>query len=379
MSGEENTKGVKGVANDVPGYTGETYPDVFNINGMPKQPKEKKPGQLPEEMIRQFFKEGYMIVEDFFKREELDACREDIKNLVDDLAQKLYDAGKIKKLYRDSGLFERLTLLEKEFPGTNIILHKLGVMPEAVRKLWSNERLLNVVEQLIGSDIMGHPVWNLRTKTPQNEATTVPWHQDAGYLATDSYNVLQPTAWIPLLDTNETNGCLQIAVGGHKKGQVAVHQCCYGGTWYVMLEEDEMAKRLDVDLEKDLKICPIPYGGMLMFNNLLPHQSLPNLSKDVRWSLDLRWQKPQDPLGFYGLKEGVLMRSSKDPNLEIDWESFNAVDRNKKQIEYMTGKEAEEFDTTIQGPWMKKWEIVHVNRHVDAHFSEENSEKWTKA
>ena len=48
---------------------------------------------------------------------------------------------------------------------------------QAFRDLWSNPRLLNVVEQLIGPDIMGHPVWNLRTKTPQNEATTVPWHQ----------------------------------------------------------------------------------------------------------------------------------------------------------------------------------------------------------
>ena len=43
--------------------------------------------------------------------------------------------------------------------------------------MWTNERLLNVIEQLIGPEIAGHPVWNLRTKTPQNEATTVPWHQ----------------------------------------------------------------------------------------------------------------------------------------------------------------------------------------------------------
>lgn len=48
---------------------------------------------------------------------------------------------------------------------------------KAFRDVWSNDRLLNVVEQLIGPDIIGHPVWNLRTKTPQNEATTVPWHQ----------------------------------------------------------------------------------------------------------------------------------------------------------------------------------------------------------
>lgn len=27
----------------------------------------------------------------------------------------------------------------------------------------------------------------------------------------------------------------------------------------------------------------------------------------------------------------------------------------------------EEFDTTIQGPWMKKWQITHMNAHTDAH------------
>ena len=48
---------------------------------------------------------------------------------------------------------------------------------KAYKHAWANERLLNVVEQLIGPDIAGNPVWNLRTKTPQNEATTVPWHQ----------------------------------------------------------------------------------------------------------------------------------------------------------------------------------------------------------
>lgn len=43
--------------------------------------------------------------------------------------------------------------------------------------LWSNEKLLNMVEQIVGPDIIGHPVWNLRVKTPKNDATVVPWHQ----------------------------------------------------------------------------------------------------------------------------------------------------------------------------------------------------------
>lgn len=35
------------------------------------------------------------MVENFFRPEELNACREAIKVLVDDLAKKLHDAGKI--------------------------------------------------------------------------------------------------------------------------------------------------------------------------------------------------------------------------------------------------------------------------------------------
>lgn len=33
-------------------------------------------------------------------------------------------------------------------------------------------------------------------------------------------------------------------VKGHKTGKVGTHQCCHGGTWYVMLEEGEMRKKL---------------------------------------------------------------------------------------------------------------------------------------
>lgn len=39
---------------------------------------------------------------------------------------------------------------------------------KAFQDLWTNERLLNVIEQFIGPEIAGHPVWNLRTKVTRN-------------------------------------------------------------------------------------------------------------------------------------------------------------------------------------------------------------------
>ena len=59
---------------------------------------------------------------------------------------------------------------------------------------------------------------------------------------------------------------------GHKRGMVAKHECCDGNTHYVMLEPQVMADSLDVDLEKDLKIIPVKYGSMLLFNNVIPHR-----------------------------------------------------------------------------------------------------------
>ncbi|XP_069117184.1 phytanoyl-CoA dioxygenase domain-containing protein 1 homolog isoform X1 [Argopecten irradians] len=361
------------------GFTGETNPQLFNLDAKPPSSNVPKPGQLSEDKIRQFFEDGYVIVENFFKPEELDPCKTAINDMLDEMAEQFLAKGKIKELYKEYGFYERLTMIERDFPGANIVLHKLGRLPQAFKNLWTNERLLNVVEQLIGPDIAGHPVWNLRTKTPQNEATTVPWHQDSAYLDNESYKVLQPTAWIPLIDATEQNGCMQVAHRGHKTGKVATHQCCYGGTWYVMLEEDEMAKSLDVNIETDIKTCPIPYGGMLLLNNMIPHRSLPNLSKQIRWSLDLRWQKPSLPFGFYNMKEGVLMRTSNDPNYEVKWDLFEGVDRHDKQREsvkeILEPSTDPDFDTTIQGPWMKKWEIVHMNQHTSK-LTDETMSSW---
>ncbi|XP_071079579.1 phytanoyl-CoA dioxygenase domain-containing protein 1-like [Haliotis cracherodii] len=361
-----------------PGDCDEAYPEVFTVP--PPQPTEAKPGQLTKAQVDHFFDKGYLIVEKFFSKEELDPCREAIEKQVEDLAQKLYKGGKIKNLYEDKGLFERLSCIEKEFPGANILLHKAGKLPPAFRAVWSNDRLLNLVEQLIGPKIAGHPVWNLRTKTPKNNATTVPWHQDSGYLDNESYKVLQPTAWVPLLDANAQNGCMEVVSGGHRPGRICRHTCCWADTWYVELAEDEMVKTLGVDLEKDIKLCPIPYGGMLLINNMIPHRSLPNVSNEIRWSMDLRWQDPAKPYGFYGLKEGILMRDPSKPDHKIDWSPFESVDRHETAKEVLNEvKEDDAFETTIQGPHMEKWEMTHENRHTAKLVKGKSYSSWHKA
>jgi len=61
--------------------------------------------------------------------------------------------------------------------------------------MWTNEHLMNIAEQLlVTSDILAHPVWNLRCQTPCSKSATVPCHQIA---KTDEIAIYIPTAvWI---------------------------------------------------------------------------------------------------------------------------------------------------------------------------------------
>ena len=92
------------------------------------------------------------------------------------------------------------------------------------------------------------------------------------------------------------------------------------------ITEEEMEKSLGVDMERDVVTCEVPFGGMLLLNNCIPHRSLENRSDKIRWSLDLRWQDPKKSVGFYDLKDCVMMRKADDPNYKIDWEGmFNII------------------------------------------------------
>ena len=116
--------------------------------------------------------------------------------------------------------------------------------------------------------------------------------------------MLQVTAWVPLVDATIVNGCMELLKGGHRSGKVAQHTGCAGGTWYIETSPSAMASELSVDVTRDSVVCEVRKGSVLLLNNLIPHRSLPNNSSDIRWSLDLRWQRPSEANGFEGVKVG---------------------------------------------------------------------------
>jgi Phytanoyl-CoA dioxygenase (PhyH) len=304
--------------------------------------------------LQQYRADGFLIVHDLFTDEELQPVIDAIDEKVDALAERLYVSGKISDKFESEGFLTRLTKLQQAFPGAATLIHTGGILPKAFADIWSSKKLLDIIEQILGPEIAGHPVWNLRSKTPHNPLATVPWHQDTAYLAAGSEHTFQPTAWIPLVDANEVNGCMQVVRGGHNSAKVFNHKLenTIGrkDSWYLYIDEADLPKG-------EIVTCTMNKGSVLLLNNLIPHRSTENYSDRIRWSIDLRWQKPGEPSGMEGIKEPILMRTASDPNYKPNWEAWSAQSRQVGLHDVLAEGErpVSEEDAIVSGPWMARW------------------------
>jgi hypothetical protein len=85
---------------------------------------------------------------------------------------------------------------------------------------------------------------------------------------------------------------------------------------------------------------------------LIPHRSTENFSEQIRWSVDLRWQRPGEPSGFEAVQECILMRTARDPTYQIDWTHWAKQNRIADALDQ---KPADPFDPTVTGPWLHRW------------------------
>ena len=164
--------------------------------------------------------------------------------------------------------------------------------------------------------LFGHPVFNARPKLPNQQLTVVPWHQDSGYFGAQSESALIPTAWIPLVPVDETNGCLQVVAGSHKMGLLNHHT------------EDREGRFLEVldSLIDESKIvtCPMETGDALLFHNLTLHRSIAHtIDNLIRWAIDIRYVRDNDDAGAIYWKDPNfqwIIRSRTKPITPLnDW------------------------------------------------------------
>ena len=122
---------------------------------------------INEAQVKQYNEEGYTIVENVFSKDELQPILDEFESIVNEFAESAFKAGKITNKHSDKDVYKKLAALEKDFKGSSVLIHHKGQLRPALAKLWGSKKLLDIVENWVGKDISGHPVWNIRSKTPQ--------------------------------------------------------------------------------------------------------------------------------------------------------------------------------------------------------------------
>ena len=147
--------------------------------------------RLSEQQLAFFKTEGYLHVPDALGNEDLDPVQAELEQIVDNAAKRLLGAGKIDQDYADEPFSKRLIPLCKADAGATAGINFPANLGPAIFAFLHNQRLLDLVESVIGPEIYANSCQHIRAKLPatddyagtlsQNEwARSTAWHQDLG-------------------------------------------------------------------------------------------------------------------------------------------------------------------------------------------------------
>lgn len=242
------------------------------ITGMHDRPLPRSASSIRDAMTEQ----GYCIVRDVFASAVLNPVRERIADQVEQLARELHRRGEVPSTCSNLTFEKRLAAL---CAGRNVRLRKWSrfLFSRALYDLVAHPALLDILEVVLGPDILFHGDHQLIPKIPHNPGQAYPWHQDTYYygLPTQHWPII--TVWIPLVDVDESNGTLLVMAGSHRWGLLDA-----------VKGDDHFYRPLE-DIERrgtPLSLAMRP-GDVLLLTNLTFHASEVNRSDGVRWTIDL--------------------------------------------------------------------------------------------
>ena len=284
-------------------------------------------GRLSANEVAQFHEQGYLVVEDVLTDEDIEAIWSGYAARLGEVAERLYEAGRLSETFADLPFEERYIAILQEAPDfyqhLNISLPLANDFPAdadmfagaAVFHLLTNPRLLDVVESIIGSEIYSNPVQHIRIKPPvqrlpeavatySNIGSTT-WHQDQGALMDEADETQLLTVWVAITEATAENGCLIAIPGSHKKQELTVH--CPGVN--VSAENYIPTSLLAMN-----NIVPLPVGrgGVVLLHQYTEHSALANQTDAIRWSFDLRYNPVGQATGRPAFP-GFVARSQQNP------------------------------------------------------------------
>lgn len=145
----------------------------------------------------------------------------------------------------------------------------------------SDDRILDIVESLIGPDIK---LFGSQCFMKPPGGVEKPYHQDSAYFSIEPMNLV--TCWTALDDVTEDNGCLWVIPGSHREGLVEHDK------WQLGDREDKQVPDARLDRDRETPII-MPAGSCSFHHSVLLHRSGPNHSDRPRRGLAVHYMSAQ--------------------------------------------------------------------------------------
>lgn len=237
-------------------------------------------GALTAEQIETYHRDGVLLLRDVVSQAARDRITALFQKIVDDYAHDLFDSGELSQLYEELPFDRRWAAIRAEVPAARPVVWRRVLIDPAVHQLWAEPGLLGAARSILGPEIRAYHLFNGRPREPNAPNQTIDWHQDAfnceDWAEADS-RIL--TFWIPLVPVDTTSGCLAVVPGSHRQGVLPK-----------VTDEFGITRLRDTpDLSAVQRPVPMQPGDALVFNELVLHRSLDNVSDRVRWSIDIRF------------------------------------------------------------------------------------------
>ncbi len=283
---------------------------------------------LSAAQVEAFEAQGYLVIEDVFDPAPL---RAEYGALLDRLyagwvaagAVRMPPAGldfegKLRAAYRAG--CDWFQPMDCSLPGGAVGADTPFHIGPALFDLVRAPRLLDIVERLLGPEIVSSPIQHIRIKPPAPDlhadeirphVAATDWHQDraVAHEAADATEAV--TVWCAVTDATVENGCLQAV----PRANGMLPHCPKAQTAIADGFVDPAAARP----------LPVRAGGVVLLHPLTPHASLDNRTDGFCWSFDIRYNRAGQPTGRAHFPH-FTARSRSAPETELrDWRAWRGM------------------------------------------------------
>lgn len=222
-------------------------------------------------MQKEFKKNGYVFMKDFFSKAEVLQLVEDIKQAsAEKIGDDILDKGNLK--------FHAL------------LMHR----SEKLRTFISQSKIIDFLKEFAGPDIWVR--WDQAVEKSPG-AGTFPWHQDNQYSQLKDQHF---QFWISLTTMTENNGGLWVVPGSHK-----------GLLPYDNIDNHAVYKG---EAKNPVFISAEP-GDVVLFSSFLLHSTTPNITQDSRWAYVIEYMQ-MDKIDPYIEAPYLVIAKGGKPHLE---------------------------------------------------------------